>query len=58
MASNRPRVLATSLVTLTSALTSTGAFAGVVVGNAPAPGILVLVALGVIGAIAIARRRK
>lgn len=55
--SNRARSTATSLVTLIASLTSTAAFAGAPV-NTPAPGILVLVAVGVIGAIAIARRRK
>ena len=34
------------------------AVAGITDGNVPAPGILGLVALGVIGAIAIARYRK
>jgi hypothetical protein len=49
--------MAVSLATLIAALTPTAAFAGTPV-TAPAPGILVLVAVGVIGAIAIARRRK
>ena len=58
MASNRARFMATSLVTLIATLTSTAAFAGITNGTAPAPGILALVAAGVIGAIAIARGRK
>lgn len=56
MASNRARFMATSLVALIGSLSSTAAFAGVT--HLPAPGILVLVAVGVIGAIAIARTRK
>ncbi len=58
MASNRARFVTTSLVPLLVALSSTAAFAGAPNGTAPAPGILALVAVGVIGAIAIARKRK
>lgn len=58
MASICERFMATSLVTLIVALTSTAALAGEPSFNAPAPGILALVAIGVIGAIAIARKRK
>lgn len=59
MASNRTRFATASLAALIGALTSTTALAGTSPpDNLPAPGILILVAAGVIGAIAIARKLR
>ncbi|MEQ9638650.1 MAG: hypothetical protein RIM84_01390 [Alphaproteobacteria bacterium] len=47
-----------SLVAALAAVPAGHAIAGVDAGQLPAPGIIGLVALGVIGAIAVARHRK
>ena len=56
MQPHRTQLLA--ITGLSAALSAADAFAGVDTGNLPGPGILALLALGVVGAIGIARLRK
>jgi len=49
-----------AVIFLSTALASVSAFAGDVIGtpNMPGPGAIGLVAVGIVGAIAVARKRK
>jgi len=50
---------AQTLIFLSTALASASAFAGVSTApNLPGPGVIGLVAVGIVGAIAVARKRK